>query len=218
MVKNLKIDPKRITMYGAALLIVLIFIMLLTLWPKSFAYSECGQCEMLGVNANIERIEGIVFGPSGMQIKAIVNTTCYQRISADHEFENGTIKLMVKPIGEAISNHCLCDREITFNLPNYAKAKSIELYYSGKLLDKRSIIANTLSDGAEFCDSDVRYRQICYYRLAFMKKDPSFCKKTVDEKACKRELEEFLTLKCLSFHNEKYCNNIFVKSRSNQKK
>jgi len=211
MVKNLKINPKKIKMYGAALLIVLVFIMLLTLWPKSFAYSECGQCEMLGVNANIERIEGIAFGPLGMQIKAIVNTTCYQRISADYEFKNGTIKLMVKPIGEAISNHCLCDRELTFNLPNHTKAKIIELYYSGKLLDKRNIIANNLSDGAEFCDSDVRYRPICYYRLAFMKKDPSFCKKTVDDKACRRELEEFLTLKCLGFHDEEYCNNIFVK-------
>lgn len=211
MAKKYKVDVKKIEKYGAALLIVLLFITLLALWPKSFAYSECGQCKMLGMGANIERIESLTFGPLGMQIKAIVNTTCYQKISAEYEFENGTVKLMIEPIGEPVSNHCICDRELTFNLPNYADIKAVELYYSGKLLDKRSVIGDRLSDGAEFCDDDVRYRAICYYRLAFMKSDSSFCKKTAKPEQCKSELEEFLMLNCLGYHDEEYCNNIFAK-------
>jgi len=168
---------------------------------------------MLGLGANIERIESFEQNIFGITVKAIVNTTCYQKISAKHKFENGTIKIFIEPLGESISNHCLCDREIVFNMPNYPDVRVIELYYEEKLMDKRSVFANSLSDGSEFCESDARYRALCYYRLAFMKKDPSFCDKTPKPDKCKSELDSFLTLKCLELHSQEYCNNLFLEKK-----
>jgi hypothetical protein len=205
----LKKRAKHIKIFAVFIAAVIVVLLSIVLWPKSFAYSDCGQCEMLGSEANIERLKSLEVSSFGMKITAVVNTTCYQRVTAKQEFSDGRIILKVEPAGEPISNHCLCDRELTFNLPNYAGAKTVELYYENRLVDKRSIVNNTLSDGLEFCESDATYRPFCYYRAAFMKEDFSFCEKTAEPKRCKEELEEFLTLKCVA-HDGQYCKGFFA--------
>ncbi|MEM4663272.1 MAG: hypothetical protein QXM75_04595, partial [Candidatus Diapherotrites archaeon] len=95
--------------------------------------------------------------------------------------------------------NCLCDRLLTFNVPASDDIKIIELYINGKLFDKRSIKNMILSDGSEFCESELGYKEICYRRLAFTKLDPYFCSK-ISDKNCLNEFEEFVTLKCLAKH------------------
>jgi len=202
---------KYIGVFATFVVAIIVMFLVIFLWPKSFAYSDCGQCEMLGSGTNIERFEGLEVSAFGMRITAVINTKCYQSVTAEQKFSNGRIILKVNPVGKPISNHCICDRQLVFNLPKYT-AKTVELYYEDRLIDKRSIIDNTLSDGLEFCESDTTYGSFCYYRAAFMKADASFCEKTAEPEKCKKELEEFLTLKCVA-HDGQYCKSFFAEGK-----
>jgi len=207
---HFKMNVRLIGIISALVLAIVVLIGMVFLWPKSFVYSECGHCKMLGTVKNIERLEAVHIGPAGLKITAIVNTACGQQITAKQEIFGKKLILRVKPSGNVTNSGCICDREVTFNLP-FVDAKTVELYYENRLLDERSIVNGKLSDGIEFCEDSPAYKPSCYYRLAFMKKNPKFCDKTPNPKKCRKQLNEFLMLTCLKNYNESRCRALFLK-------
>jgi len=210
-------NAKLLCTISAFAIAIAAFVLLCTSWPKGLIYSECGKTKMLGITENIPRIDSVIIGSNETIVKAVVIMNCSQKFSVENEFSEGEIKANVKPIGDELSKYCTCDRELTLNLPNYPNAKTVALYYDGKLIDKRTISAGAVTDGIEFCESDLEYKPLCYYRLAFMREDAAFCKMTSNQEKCLQELEGFLTLKCLESKSIQNCH-IMLANQSNRKK
>ncbi|MEM4598922.1 MAG: hypothetical protein QW400_04530 [Candidatus Diapherotrites archaeon] len=179
------------------MLFVLVVFSLILFWPKAFSYSECGNCEMLGLKQNIDRIVSMRKSFFGYEIEVVANTCCETAPSPKTALEGGVLKLNVSAFENKCASGCICDKKITFNIPSSQGLEIVELYIDGTLVDKRSVVDDKITDGEEFCEQIPSYKARCYRRLAFLRSDPDVCKFSGDEK-CAAELQEYMLLKCLS--------------------
>ncbi|MCX8189833.1 MAG: hypothetical protein N3F05_01235 [Candidatus Diapherotrites archaeon] len=189
------------------LLIILSLFSFALFWPKSFSYTDCGNCEMLGVKKNIERIVSIRKNFFGYEIKVIANTCCGIKLAPKTQISKGIIRLHLNALGSNCPMGCLCDKELKINIPSSQELKVIEFYIDDILIDKRSVYGDKLSNGEEFCEQIPSYKERCYTRVAFIKKDLNLCNIS-GNKECFLELQEYLLLSCLS-QKIKSCKEIF---------